>query len=148
MQVRRIIDAKSRNCSTPSLSNQVNPLKKSLNTIILMTLLTLLFAGCYYDVEEELYPVTGTCDTTSVSYTASIAPIMNQHCVSCHSGSSPSGNIDLSSYASVKNYAADGSLYGSVSHASGWSAMPQNAGKIDACSILKIQVWINKGTPN
>lgn len=116
--------------------------------MVLATVLALLFTGCYYDIEEELYPVSGTCDTSNVTYTATIAPIMNQHCVSCHSGSAPSGNIDLTSYANVMAEASTGSLYGSMSHDPNWSAMPQGGNKLDDCTLLKIKTWVDRGTPN
>lgn len=123
-------------------------LQALLNTFILATVVALLFSGCYYDVEEELYPSSGTCDTTAITYAATIAPIMNQYCVSCHSGSAPSGSIDLSSYANVKASADDGSLYGSMSHDPNWSEMPKGGNKVDDCTLLKLQIWINNGTPN
>lgn len=126
----------------------MDQLKRLLNSIVLATLFALLFTGCYYDVEEELYPSSGICDTTNITYTNTIAPIMTEACVSCHSGSSPSGSIDLSSYANVKIQAESGALYGSMSHDPNWSAMPQNGNKTDDCSLLKIQAWIANGTPN
>lgn len=126
----------------------MNQLKRLLNPMILATVLGLLFSGCYYDVEEELYPPTGICDTTNVTYTATVAPIMTEYCTSCHSGSSPSGNIDLSDYTNVKLYAQDGSLYGSMSHDPNWSEMPQGGNKLDDCTLLKVKIWIDNGTPN
>lgn len=127
---------------------KVNQLKRLLNTLMLVTLLAMMFSGCYYDVEEELYPANGACDTTVVTYTATIAPIMTQYCTSCHGGSTPSGSIDLTTYDNVKLYALDGSLYGSMSHDPNWSQMPQGGNKVNDCTLSKIQVWINRGTPN
>lgn len=123
-------------------------LKRLPNSLILLALLVLLFEGCYYDVEDELYPTTGLCDTTTVTYVATIAPLLNRSCISCHSGSAPSGNIDLSNYTNVKLYADDGSLYGSMSHNPNWSQMPQGGNKSDDCSLLKVKTWIERGSPN
>ncbi|MBK9639460.1 MAG: hypothetical protein IPO63_17275 [Bacteroidetes bacterium] len=123
-------------------------LKRLPNSLILVTLLTLLFSGCYYDVEEELYPNNGVCDTSNITYALTIAPMMNSSCNSCHSGSAPSGNIDLSNYANVKLYVDDGSLYGSMSHDPNWSQMPQGGNKLDDCTLLKLKMWIDKGAPN
>lgn len=47
----------------------------------------LLFVGCQ---KEE-----------SVSYQKEIQPILDRHCVSCHSGQRPSGKIDLTSYTNL-----------------------------------------------
>ncbi len=123
-------------------------LKRLPNSLILLTILGLLFSGCYYDVEEELYPNNGVCDTNNITYTLTIAPILNQQCNSCHSGAAPSGNIDLSNYTNVKLFAEDGSLYGSVSHNPNWSQMPQGGNKLDDCTLLKVKTWIDKGSPN
>lgn len=123
-------------------------LKRLPNSLILVTLLTLLFSGCYYDVEEELYSNNGVCDTSSVTYTLTIAPIINSSCNSCHSGSAPSGNIDLSNYSNVKLQADNGALYGSMSHDPNWSQMPQGGNKLDDCTLQKVKVWIDKGVPN
>ncbi|MFN0187475.1 MAG: hypothetical protein ACKVQV_02105 [Bacteroidia bacterium] len=123
-------------------------LKRLPNSLILVTLLALLFSGCYYDVEEELYPTNSVCDTTEVTYASTIAPILNSSCNSCHSGSAPSGNIDLSNYTNVKLYADDGSLYGSMSHDPNWSQMPQGGNKLDDCTLLKVKKWVDNGTPN
>lgn len=123
-------------------------LKRLPNSLILLTVLGLLFSGCYYDVEEELYPNNGICDTNNVTYVLTIAPILNQHCNSCHSGAAPIGNIDLSNYANVKLNAENGALYGSISHNPNWSQMPQGGNKLDDCTILKVKTWIDQGTPN
>ena len=126
----------------------MNYLKKLMNPMILVTLLTLLFTGCYYDVAEELYPDNNAvCDTTGVTYTKTIQPILNEYCNSCHTGSAPSGSVDFSTYDFVKAYALDGSLYGSMSHDPNWSEMPQGGNKVDDCTLLKIKVWIDNGMP-
>lgn len=123
-------------------------LKRLPNSLILLTVLGLLFSGCYYDVEEELYPNNGVCDTSSITYGLTIAPILNQQCNSCHSGAAPSGNVDLSNYTNVKLYAENGALYGAISHNPNWSQMPQGGNKLDDCTLLKVKTWIDNGTPN
>ena len=35
---------------------------------------------------------------------------------------------------------------GAINHATGFSAMPQGATKMDSCDIATIQIWINEGT--
>jgi cytochrome c5 len=108
-----------------------------------------MFSGCYYDVEEELYPSGAqSCDTTAVSYVVDIAPIMNRSCTSCHSGSSPSAGIVLSDYTNVRLYGEGGSLLGSVSHDPNYSAMPKGGNKLDDCSIDKIKAWASQGYRN
>lgn len=116
--------------------------------MILAAVLVLLLTGCYYDTEEELYPATGNCDTLNVTYSNTIAPVMLANCVMCHSGSAPSAGISLDTYDNVKIYANNGALSGSMNHSPGFSPMPKGGNKTDACTLLKLQAWINGGMPN
>lgn len=105
-------------------------------------------AGCYYDNEEELY---GACeaDAVSVKYSTTVTTILNSYgCTGCHSGGAPSGNINLTAHASVKAVAANGRLYGAISHSSGFQPMPQGGGKMSDCDIKKMKAWIDAGSPN
>ncbi|MBP7184250.1 MAG: hypothetical protein KBA06_01990 [Saprospiraceae bacterium] len=90
-----------------------------------------------------------SCDTTSVSYSADILPIVNTYCVGCHSGSSPSGEISYETYAEVKSSVFNnGQFLGSIRHDVGYSEMPKDASQLSNCKIAKIQKWINDGAPN
>lgn len=107
------------------------------------------FQGCYYDIENELYPSDGsTCDTATVTYTATIQPILSQNCLSCHSTASAQGNVVLEGYNLLKVYVDDGSFLGAVSHGSGYSPMPKGGNKLSDCKISQIQTWIAAGAPN
>lgn len=88
------------------------------------------------------------CDTTNVTYAASIKPIMSTYCQGCHSGSNPGGGINLTTYEGVKTIALSGQLYGSVAWLGSYSQMPQNASKLSDCNIKKIQIWISNGSLN
>lgn len=107
-------------------------------------------SGCYYDKEELLYP--GSCTTPAAPlFSVDVLPLLNSRCNSCHSTSSSSssgGGIILDDYTEVKKQADSGKLLGAIQHASGYSAMPKNSGKIPACEIQKIQNWIASGTLN
>lgn len=121
-------------------------LKRMLNSMVLLTAMLLLLTGCYYDVEDELYG--STCDTLSVTYDKNIAAILSAgNCIGCHSGSAPSGGVNLSDYASVKAKALDGSLYGALNHDAPYTAMPPAGGKLDNCSLLKVKAWVHQNTP-
>jgi uncharacterized membrane protein len=91
---------------------------------------------------------TANCDTVNVTYTASVAPILKTYCVVCHSATSPSAGVDLSTFAGVKVQAANGRLIGSITHAVGYKPMPSSTSKLGSCEINQIQVWITKGTLN
>ena len=118
--------------------------KKCLGIIFLFVL-----SGCYYDKEETLYPASFNCSPAdNPAFSAHVLPLLEKKCNNCHSGSFPSGGIRLDSFSEVMKYVGDGTLMGSVSHASGFSAMPKNATKLPACEIANIQNWINAGTPD
>jgi hypothetical protein len=104
-------------------------------------------SGCYYDVAEELYPATDGCDTSNVTYTADIQVMLQQNCLSCHAQSANQGGIILEGYAQAKTFADNGRLLGSISHASGFVAMPQGGAQLPECSINKVRAWINHGAP-
>jgi hypothetical protein len=48
----------------------------------------------------------------------------------------------------VKPYITNGKLINSILQNGQASAMPKNGAKLDACTINKIIVWINKGALN
>lgn len=119
-----------------------------MKKLLLFAVVAFALQSCYYDKEDVLYPQNANkCDTINVTYAASIAPIMNTYCNSCHGGSGPSGGVKLDAYANVKTYADNGLLYGTVSHTSG-SAMPKGGSKISDCKIRQIQIWVAAGAPN
>jgi cytochrome c553 len=88
------------------------------------------------------------CDTAVITYSGATAPIVNTYCKGCHNPSSLGGGIDLSTYAGVKAIAANGKLMGSITHASGFIAMPQGSTKLSDCRIQQIQKWIAAGALN
>ena len=90
------------------------------------------------------------CDTSNVKFSSSVLPIIESRCKGCHSGSSPQGGIALTNYTQVKATVNNGSLWGSITHAGGFTAMPYPAGnaRIPECDIRKIRIWIDNGSPN
>ncbi len=88
------------------------------------------------------------CDTSKFKYGADISVLLNTYCVGCHSGATPSGGINLSTYTNVQTVANSGRLVNAVSHAPGYSPMPKNAAKLSSCQITQITKWVNAGAPN
>lgn len=114
-------------------------------TILLVSLLAL--AGCYYDIEEELYP-TSSCKTVEMSYASDITNILqNYSCLSCHSAVSNQGSVNLEGYDNLKKWVDNGTLLKSMKH-DGASPMPKNQAKMNQCDIDKIEAWITDGAPN
>lgn len=88
------------------------------------------------------------CDTTKFKYGADISAIIGTYCLGCHSGTAPSGAINLSTYSGVFTVATNGRLVKAISHAPGYSPMPKNAAKLSDCQISQITKWVNGGAPN
>jgi len=125
--------------------------KMSKRVLLLIFLVSVIcVSGCYYDNEEYLYPESAECSTENMSFSQDVWPVINASCTGCHSGSSPSGNIALENYTDVAAAAAIdagnyGSLYGTISHASGNSPMPKGSSKLSDCTISQIKAWIDQG---
>jgi hypothetical protein len=119
--------------------------RRIINTVLIM--MTVFVTGCYYDVEEILYPA-GACNTDNMSYQTHIAPILQRNCYSCHSAAANTGNITLEGHAALLPYVTSGRLLGAVRHESGFQAMPQNASKLIECDIAKIERWVQDGSLN
>lgn len=119
---------------------------KLLLTLFLFASLMIYASGCYYDKEEDLYLGSGSCDTTNITYSASVAPVFASYCNSCHGGGSPSGGIITNNYASVKSNITR--IRGAINHQQGFLAMPQNGGQLSGCDLTKIDIWIRMGMPN
>jgi cytochrome c553 len=117
--------------------------------VLFFALLMLVMAatGCYYDKEEVLYPATA-CDTTNITFSRSVVPLLSAHCTGCHGGSTPSAAIRLDTYSGVRQQADNGRLLGSVNHTAGFSPMPKGATKLSACNITKLTKWVAAGAPN
>jgi len=90
----------------------------------------------------------GACDTATFTYSGAIKPIMDNKCAGCHNPANLGGNIDISTYSTVRVVALNGKLYGSVSHQAGYSPMPKNSTKLSDCEIRQVQKWIAAGSLN
>lgn len=124
---------------------------KRLITIATTVIITTIIAvSCYYDSEESLYPeLTTSCDTLTVTFAATIVPILNNNCYSCHSNTtaaSSGNNIKLQNYADVAAQAT--AIAGSINHKAAFQPMPKNGGMIKACSLKQFDIWVNAGKPN
>ena len=117
--------------------------------IIFFSASCLLLGSCYYDTQEALYGIAqnAPCDTTNITYTGKIAPIIAANCSACHSAiTSASGNgIILDNISGLQEQVKAGKLMGDINQLPGFNAMPQSGSRIDACSIAKIQHWVDLG---
>jgi uncharacterized membrane protein len=126
-------------------------MKKNISKVAAVIMVSGFLYSCYYDKADILYnngkPLG--CDSfTTVSYFTNVKPILQAKCNSCHSGGSPSGGVPMGTYSTDKIIAANGKLFGTINHASGYSPMPQGEAKMDVCQITLIKKWIDAGSPN
>ena len=91
----------------------------------------------------------GKCDTTTaVSFANFVKPIMENRCQGCHSGTIPSGNLNLTTYAQIKASALTPAFMGSMRRQTGYSFMPKGGIALTACELNKLDAWIKRGAPN
>ncbi|MEZ5197024.1 MAG: c-type cytochrome domain-containing protein [Bacteroidales bacterium] len=128
-------------------------------TGLFLFLALLVFNSCKHNPEEidALPPGGGNtpdpppidtllCDSSKVTYTETVLPILNAYCISCHSGQVPAGALDFNDYSDVSFVAQSGQLLGSIKHAGGFSPMPKDGNKLSECEIDLIEIWVNDTT--
>jgi len=86
------------------------------------------------------------CDTSVVTFSGQIWPMMESYCTGCHSSGAAAGGIVIAGYADVVALAENGSLMGSISWEPGYANMPTNQ-QLSECSITLLQKWIDDGFP-
>lgn len=110
---------------------------------LVLALIVLSINACYYDVEEELYPVY--CNTVQVGYEKDIAPFVQLRCATpgCHVAGGV-GNGDLTSYEGLKEKVDNGSLRERVLVV---GDMP-DVGDLSACELDQLRAWLDDGARN
>lgn len=88
------------------------------------------------------------CSTINMSFAQHIMPLLKNVCTGCHSGSSASGNINLSTFEGVSVVAANGRLTGAIKKRPGYTAMPPAGNALSPCNVDKIEAWIAQGIKN
>ncbi|MCX7986773.1 MAG: hypothetical protein N2662_07530 [Bacteroidales bacterium] len=115
---------------------------KSLLTLGIICMLGI--ASCTSDNEEDTFSGNnnnGGCDTTNVSFTKIIMPLIQNNCLSCHNSTSPV----LSNYDQISKNATR--ILGAIKHQPGFRSMPPG-GKLPDCSIAQFEAWVNQGKKN
>lgn len=90
----------------------------------------------------------GGCDTTTVTFSATVSPIIQAQCAVCHNDSRQDGGVNLANYQLIKAAGQNGSLMGTIEHQTNYKAMPPSGVKIDQCFIDQIKIWMADGMPN
>ena len=105
------------------------------------------FISCENQNEEDLFGITG-CDTSTVSWSQDIDPILASRCHHCHYDNSPITPFSLQGYQNVLIRVNSGQLEAAVNHLPGSPQMPQDGPKLPDCELSKINKWIREGAPN
>ena len=106
-------------------------------------------SSCFYDKADLIYPQPTTCDTATITYSGTVAPILTTNCNGCHGGTAAAGaGIKLDTYASLSTWVTNGRFLNSMLHNGQASPMPKGGSKLDACTINKVSAWITKGAAN
>jgi hypothetical protein len=105
------------------------------------------FISCENQNEEDLFG-NSDCDSTDVSYSGYIGPLLQNHCFNCHSDANLIAPFSLEGYDNVKTRVNNGQLSGALNHQPGFQKMPRGRPKLPACDLSKINSWIRDGAPN
>jgi hypothetical protein len=90
----------------------------------------------------------GGCVTTTVTYSGTILPIIQDRCDGCHGPNNPQGQLDFSTWNDLNTVAADGRLALAIQHQTGAEPMPPSGPSLSQCRIDRILTWIQDGAPN
>jgi hypothetical protein len=88
-----------------------------------------------------------SCDTTHISYSTCIQPLLKAYCIRCHAKGNTSGGLALDDYATVKLVAQSADLWGCVEHQDGYPSMPPQKQKIDTAALYILRKWMEAGEP-
>ncbi|MGB0428427.1 MAG: hypothetical protein ACPGEC_05820 [Flavobacteriales bacterium] len=122
---------------------QINT-KLSPRFISLAASLILVLSACTNDNKTDEFE---DCEPENISFTNDIIPIFESKCLGCHSGSDPSGDIDLKDFSTVETLASEGRLLSAIKQQSYYPMPPADNGTpLSDCHIETIKTWINEGT--
>jgi uncharacterized membrane protein len=105
--------------------------------IVFIIILVISLASCENNVEENNMVEIELCDP-NVSFINDVKPIIDNSCISCHSGNQ---FPDLTSYASIKNNA-------NIIKAQVEARTMPIGGTLTNAEIKLISCWIDNGKPN
>lgn len=99
-------------------------------------------------INEGAQNTTGcapVCDSSSFTYSANVRPILQTHCLGCHSGAAIDGGfIPLDTYEGLRDVVNAGLILPAIEH-TGSFQMPKNGPKMSDCKIAIIRKWIEAG---
>lgn len=90
----------------------INIMKKLNENIVLLhlSILTLVLTASFTQTEQKTKSDLGKINTEEITYEGHIKTIIDNYCVSCHSGGYPAANLSLETYESVRQATEKGRL--------------------------------------
>lgn len=88
------------------------------------------------------------CDTTNVTFSNNVQPIIQKNCQGCHSGTNAPLGILLTNYSEINSRMQSGELLAVIKHESPYTPMPYQLPKLNQCLIDQIEIWIDNGANN
>ena len=117
-----------------------------MNKAVIFTLVMVFGIICCKNKNEDTIYPKPFCDTTNVTYSAVISPIMQKNCVSCHCGGFTDGApVELDSFKYCQVVCLNGMLYKAII---GVTRQMPPGGTLTDCEIAKIKNWLDKGSIN
>lgn len=125
----------------------------------LLLLVVFVVASCSKKMPTQ---ADDTPPDTNVTYSATIQPMFNARCVSCHSASVPQSGVNLATYAATMasrgtQYNAlivqtgnpdDSALYDKLLSSPRFGSRMPQGGSLTAQQIANVRAWILAGAPN
>ncbi|MBC8048270.1 MAG: hypothetical protein H7Y00_15830 [Fimbriimonadaceae bacterium] len=125
-----------------------NMLKKIHLVAAVLFISCSFFYSCYYDNAEFLLSET-ICDTTAVSFSADIVPILQTYCYKCHSiemADDQGEGYILETYALLMESTNGETLVDVVDWIDGGANnMPKSGSQLPACERALIRNWVAQG---
>jgi PBP1b-binding outer membrane lipoprotein LpoB len=109
-------------------------------TVILLSIV--VFFSCSKDKVTNTLPDPNCTDT--VSFNATVLPIIQQNCVSCHDVGNSTG-YTFSNHTNISNQSS--AILGSM-QGQGYSMMPQGGPALPDSTIQFIKCWVSQGKLN
>jgi uncharacterized membrane protein len=120
------------------------PGRRGWGILSIITVMTTVMTGCYYDKAELLYPDSAVdCSTVSATF-SKVQSLVTSKCNTsgCHNARDAAGGTVLESYDQVKAKAARINLRVIVE-----KTMPPGPA-LSAAETNMLKCWISSGTPN
>jgi uncharacterized membrane protein len=123
-------------------------MKKLLAYTLALSAMVYALSGCLSDkVVEPAVPEV--CDSSLVTYTAKVAPLLQARCNSCHSEAvfrSLGGRIALYDYETAQSSFQGPRFFCAIRQQGGdCQAMPRGSAKLSDCEINMLQAWVDSG---